>query len=883
MSAPLRPSRIWKQALLYGVGLWGGRLAGFALIPLYTRWVGMAEFGVYELLSRMLDVLAVLLPLGMVVALVRFYGLAPAGERRLVASTSILWVAGLGGLCTALLWPLRNHVAAWLVGTPVYGGAVALVGLWVWFELLFSASCALLRARQQVGLHTTVNLARSVLAVSTNIYLVWHLRLGLPGILLANVLACGAAAVSLTAYALSVEGVSFSRRWCVKLLTFGAPLALSAILATIAVSADRYLINRYLGPQPVAVFGIGARLATLLAIGVFAPFGLAYYPFVFNTVKQTGAGKAYARILTQMALAGAGFTVVLVLFAPEVIALLAPETYRGAIRCGQIYLIGALLYGLSAQVEVGIYVHGATIWKPLSFCSMAAMSIMLNLLLVPRYGLTGAALAYVGSQASYISVLYLISRRMYSIPYEWVPLLAVALGFAVCWFAASAATSGSEHLLSLPGRVAAVALAVAGISGVRVMAGVPRARIRDLAAHNAASTASAARAGRPLRILQVVSAARAWGGVETYVIAVARELSRRGHQVSLACPPGSWVAGKATDAGLTVIPARVDRDRQWTRIPGLIHAIHQGRFDVVHLHHPEDWRIGCLAARLARAPALIGTRHACLGCSRRVVGWLYSHLLFDAIIAVSEAVRTELVATGADPRRITVVRNGVDVRAFRPDPSERLSVRRELEVSDHTFVIGCVGRVSEGKGHNHLIAAVAGLPEDADLLCLVVGGGPAYIPRLQAQAADMGVSRFTRFLGFREDIGRIMNGIDLLVVPSAQPEGLCLAALEAMATAKPVIAAGHGGVTEVVSDRVTGFLYMPGDDQALGELLRLCLADRGMCLGMGSAARRRAESLFTIEGCVSQIEEIYGHVLAPRASEAVVAQELARAGRADLP
>jgi hypothetical protein len=56
-----------------------------------------------------------------------------------------------------------------------------------------------------------------------------------------------------------------------------------------------------------------------------------------------------------------------------------------------------------------------------------------------------------------------------------------------------------------------------------------------------------------------------------------------------------------------------------------------------------------------------------------------------------------------------------------------------------------------------------------------------------------------------------------------------------------------------------------------------------MCLGMGSAARRRAESLFTIEGCVSQIEEIYGHVLAPRASEAVVAQELARAGRADLP
>ncbi len=484
--------QISRQVLVYAVGVWVLRATSFLLVPLYTRRVDTAHYGIYELLSRTFDMLCLVLPAGMVMTLMRFYGLAAEKDKNRVASTAILWPFGLGGLAALLLWLFRSPVSALVLRDSRYGSLVALLGLWVWFELTFSISSALLRARKQAALYTLSNLGRTFLTVGLSLFFVWWRHLGLVGIMLANVIGSAIPAVLLVGYALSSLGIRFSRTDFVAFARFGAPLTVTALLVAFAGTCDRYLLNMHMGPEQVGIYAIGARLATVLNVLVTLPLGLAYSPFVFSTAKRPDAAVVFGRVLTYIAIVMGACALGLALFAPELVAVLAPGSYRAAAGLARISLVGACLYALSPQIEIGIYLSGATAWKIPAFAVMTAGSFALNVALIPRYGAMGAAFAYVGAQALYLVALYLVSQRLYSIPYEWLRVAKVSLGLAAAWVVGCGLLPGLPFS-SLASRAALLVLLPAALFLLRVpdadelaharecanrLAGLPRAILR---------------------------------------------------------------------------------------------------------------------------------------------------------------------------------------------------------------------------------------------------------------------------------------------------------------------------------------------------------------------------------------------------------------------
>jgi len=406
-----------KQALIYAIGVWVLRASGFLLVPLYTRRIDPAHFGIYELLSRTFDILCVVLPAGMGIALMRFYGLAEERDRRPVASTAILCPASIGAIATVVLWVLREPVASLILRDKAYSSLIIVLGLWVWFELMFGISCALLRARGQAGLFTAANVGRSLLTIALCFYLVWWRDLGVAGIMVANAVGSGASACLLTVYALASVGLRFSAAYLRSYFAFGLPLVATAVLSASAGTVDRYILNAHMGPAQVGILGLAGRLAMVLGL-MTAPIGLAYTPFIFSTAKRPDAPRVFARTMTWIAaLTGSG-GLALALFAPEAVAVLAPASYQEAVRVARIYLIGACLYGISPLLEIGIYLNGATAWKIPAFLALAGVSFGLNVLLIPWYGPVGAAIAYVAAQSVYVAVLYAIGQRLYRIPQE---------------------------------------------------------------------------------------------------------------------------------------------------------------------------------------------------------------------------------------------------------------------------------------------------------------------------------------------------------------------------------------------------------------------------------------------------------------------------------
>jgi glycosyltransferase involved in cell wall biosynthesis len=146
---------------------------------------------------------------------------------------------------------------------------------------------------------------------------------------------------------------------------------------------------------------------------------------------------------------------------------------------------------------------------------------------------------------------------------------------------------------------------------------------------------------------------------------------------------------------------------------------------------------------------------------------------------------------------------------------------------------------------------------------LLVGTG-AERDRVEARAAELGVSEQLRFLGWRGDVDRILASSDALVLPSTSNECLPYAILEAMGHGLPVVSTDVAGIPEEVADGETGRVVPPADDAALAEAIADVLRDRDRARAMGAAGRRRLQTEFTVERMTARMRAVWDEALAAR-------------------
>ena len=239
------------------------------------------------------------------------------------------------------------------------------------------------------------------------------------------------------------------------------------------------------------------------------------------------------------------------------------------------------------------------------------------------------------------------------------------------------------------------------------------------------------------------------------------------------------------------------------------------------------------------------------------------------VIFVSESLRDALKWSarpwGNPP---AVIPNGVDCSVFWVGRNGAL--RRELNLDDNVLLLGALGNVRPSKRYDLLLEAFAEVKARMPLAHLVVAGqakGPLYEGLLGLRSA-LGLEGSVHFLGFREDVPQVLQGIDLFVLSSGD-EGFSLATVQAMATGLPVVATRCGGPEEILEDGVTGRLVSVDDPMSLAEgiLEVLSLPDRGEALG--KAARERAVSRFSLDTMVRQYEALYRRCLGIAEAEQV--------------
>jgi len=339
-----------------------------------------------------------------------------------------------------------------------------------------------------------------------------------------------------------------------------------------------------------------------------------------------------------------------------------------------------------------------------------------------------------------------------------------------------------------------------------------------------------------MRVLHV-DPERAWGGGEVQVLALVRELAARGHVSTVAAHPGGPLA-RAAAAAARVVPLGIVNHFDVRAALALRRLV--AAFDVVHFH---------TARAHALAPFCRG-RGARLVVTRRMdyvpaggpyVRFLYNRAV-DAVIAISEGVRAALVRVGVRAERIRVVPSGIDAGAFVAPPEARAAVRREWRLGDDDVAVVVVGALEARKGHAVLLAAAAALaPAGLGLRYVFCGEGRQAEALVRAAAALDGT---VELVGFRPDVAACLAAADVVALPSRQ-EGLGVAALEAMAAGRPVVASRVGGLAEAIVPEETGLLVPPGDPTALATALARLARDPGLRARLGAAGRARVRARYT--------------------------------------
>jgi glycosyltransferase involved in cell wall biosynthesis len=291
--------------------------------------------------------------------------------------------------------------------------------------------------------------------------------------------------------------------------------------------------------------------------------------------------------------------------------------------------------------------------------------------------------------------------------------------------------------------------------------------------------------------------------------------------------------------------------------------LRRNRIDVVHLNNSilynHDWM---LAARLAGIKGI---------CHERGINNYYPAVAkyfgkrLDAIVCISDAVRSNMVDRGVNFANMVTIHNGLDPDAMRIERSPE-QLRAAFGFTPETPVVGMVGNIKAWKGQHTVVQAIARVVRvHPELKCLFVGDtSPADVPyaeEVRRLVESLQLEQHIVFAGFQRNVTDFLRMFDVVIHASVAPEPFGRVLLEAMACRKAVVGARAGAVPEIVDDGRTGLTFTPADAEGLAEAILALVSDRLRAQRMGEEGYARLVKHFHIARNVESTQRLYETVL----------------------
>ncbi len=465
-----------RHAIRYAIGNILTRGVAFLMLPIYTRYLSPADYGVAALIEMTLDVIGMIGGAGIGLGIFRFFHKADSdADRRAVVSTAMTALtvsyAAIGFAVIMAAGPLsrllfRSEIHADLI--RLAGGTLAVQGM-IWVPLGYA------RVLERSGLVVGASVAKLVISLALNLIFIVGLELGVRGIFLSSLGAHACLAIWLGIVTVRKVGLGVRPEMLRTLMRFGIPLVGVQTATFTMTFSDRYFLQAAGNESMVGLYNLAYQFGFMMLMLGFVPIEMVWGPRRFQVARTANPSPLLAQAFRLICVSVFTIGVGIALFVGDLLRIMSTPPFHPAAAIVPIVLIAYVFHGWAMMHDIGALVKERTEFLTIANWVAALVALAAFAVLVPRFFATGAALGAVVAFGTRWALTYYFSQRLWPVQYDWMPVIRLALvAVAVC--GASALLPRMSLVPSITTHALAYALYVALVWNARILTPAEKSR-----------------------------------------------------------------------------------------------------------------------------------------------------------------------------------------------------------------------------------------------------------------------------------------------------------------------------------------------------------------------------------------------------------------------
>jgi O-antigen/teichoic acid export membrane protein len=416
-----------KHSFVYSISNVAVKASGIILLPIYTKYFSVEEFGRLGLILAIIIILTQVVVLGQGQSILKF----STSRNRDWSEKSVLFSLTILVFIACIIFTLISEISlsslADLLGNPEdYKSSLQISFYIVSVSVINNLFQNKLRADEKSVFYTVLNIIKLVALLFVTIYLVAEKQIGINGVLLGQLASEVVAFLILIPFMIKQMEIKLNINIISASLKFGIPLIFSALSMTLLNISDRFLIKFLANEEALGLYELGYRVAGILNMFFIMPLSLTLLPIAYKIYNQPGDTEYYKKIMTYVTFLLMWGGLFLAVYSKEIISLFTlSDSFIPAYEVVPVILLSYVFLGMSMISSLGMYLVGQTIYVAVITVISAAVNIGLNFLLIPIYGIMGAA---INTLLAFIFLYFLsliISNHYYRIYFENVKLISL--------------------------------------------------------------------------------------------------------------------------------------------------------------------------------------------------------------------------------------------------------------------------------------------------------------------------------------------------------------------------------------------------------------------------------------------------------------------------
>ncbi|RPI18526.1 MAG: hypothetical protein EHM58_04945 [Ignavibacteriae bacterium] len=413
-----------KQTLIYGTSTIVGRFLNFILVPFYTNVFPPSEYGIVTLVFAYTAMFNIIYSLGFESGYFKFASTLEVGDKKENFSLPFITILVNSLIFSVIIYSFSGTITSLISLKPQFIYFVKYSAIILFFDALCLVPFASLRLQNKAVQFTTIKVINISVNVALNFILVLGFKLGLEAVFISNIAASFVTLILLMPIIIRNLKFSFNKELFDELWRFSLPYIPAGLASIMVQVVSRPILQFLTDEETVGIFQANYKLGIFMML-VVAMFEYAWRPFFLNNAKEKNAKEIFSKVMTVFVGFASIIFIVLTFFIEDLIRIPLPNKghligvkYWSGVFIVPIVLFSFLFNGIYVNLMVGIYVEKKTKYLPLITGLGAIVTVVLNFLLIPVFGLYGAAIAAFASYFSMAIYIYFVTQRFYPVNYE---------------------------------------------------------------------------------------------------------------------------------------------------------------------------------------------------------------------------------------------------------------------------------------------------------------------------------------------------------------------------------------------------------------------------------------------------------------------------------